>query len=152
MIGVILSHIIIISIEHWTLNRLNFYFQPKIWTQHKSPHVSADPQSPATPPKKISLLPQNVGHDTTVGDLSYLQSFSIQGQGFRLPPVHLSTSSNHEQQHILQQKQRELLQKQLQPQHQQQQHHHHHSSPFEGYRKHMPQVISHRQFVKFHYE
>lgn len=63
-------------------------------------------------------------------DLSYLQSFRAQGQGFRLPSVHVA-NNNYEHQHILQQQQHELLQKQLAPM----------PHTFEGYRKQQkPQV------------
>lgn len=79
----------------------------------------------------ISIIPQPSSTTTPSpsSDLSYLQSFRAQGQGFRLPSVHLA--NNYEQQHILQQQQHELLQKQLTPMPQ----------TFEGYRKQQkPQV------------
>lgn len=76
----------------------------------------------------IELQPSSTTTASPPTDLSYLQSFRVQGQGFRLPSVHLANNYD-QQQHILQQQQHELLQKQLSPQ------------SFEGYRKQQkPQV------------
>lgn len=89
-----------------------------------APHHS---QTTSTSPKRIPLLTTSDGHD----DLSDLQPFRIQAQGFRLPHER-DQEHAEEQQHIFQQQQHSLLQKQLQPQAQ--------ASSFEGYRRHMPQV------------
>lgn len=65
-------------------------------------------------------------------ELSYLQFFRVQGQGFRLPVIKSAVSHDNEQ-HILQQQQQELLKKHLGPVH---------SVSFDGYRKkEKPQVI-----------